>query len=203
VHAYTPGDWFAVPLRFGLFAPGRAAAVDAHGSIVGYFFARFFERIPSAGDVLALAPGDADIIGVCDQHGLRCGEWPRIAPPSDERHSPVSAHLTDERRWPVPIFRTIDAASGAIRWSTFDPADLAREIVFEDEPSEAGVRNWGLPMPALQPMPMSWEAVEFALWRRFRDFQNGMHRKYIADMQVSTASNPWLSALRAEPRARQ
>jgi hypothetical protein len=70
-----------------------------------------------------------------------------------------------------------------VKWTTFAPADLTCRIAFEDEPAEAGVRNWGLSMPALVPQPMAWEAVEFALWRRFREFQNGMHRKYIADMQ--------------------
>jgi hypothetical protein len=175
---YAAGDWFAVPLRFGLFAVGRAAAVDAGGAILGYFFARFFERLPSGTDILGLTPGDAEIIGVCDQHGLRSGEWPVIA----------TARGCDPRSWPIPIFRTIDPPSGTLAWFTFDPANLAREIVFEDEPDAAGARNWGLPMGALAAAPMSWAAVEFALWRCFRTFQNGMHRKYIADMQREIAA---------------
>ncbi len=171
--SYRAGDWFAIPLRFGLFGLGRAAAVDAGGAILGYFFARFFERIPSAADVLTLTPGDADIIGKCDEHGLRSGEWPVIA----------TARGSDPRPWAIPVFRTIDAESGTMQWTTFDPADLARRIVFEREPAQAGVHNWGLSMSALVSTPMSWASVEFALWRSFREFQNGMHRKYIADMQ--------------------
>jgi hypothetical protein len=171
--SYAAGDWFAIPLRFGLFAVGRAAAVDARGAILGYFFAQFFERLPTGADVLALSPGDAEIIGVCDPHGLRGGDWPVIA----------TAGTCDPRPWPIPVFRTIDAAAGTLRWFTFDPERLMRKIVFGPEPSDAGVRNWGLPMSALAAAPMSWEAVEFALWRCFRTFQNGMHRKYIADMQ--------------------
>jgi hypothetical protein len=91
---YEAGDWFAIPLRFGLFGLGRAAAVDAGGAILGYFFARFFERVPSAADVLALTPGDADIIGVCDEHGLRSGDWTVIATPRgcDPRHWPIPHH---------------------------------------------------------------------------------------------------------------
>jgi hypothetical protein len=173
MYPYSAGDWFAIPLRFGLFALGRAAAVDADGAILGYFFARFYERIPSAVDILALTPGDAEIIAACDDHGLRSGEWPVIAP----------ARGCDPRPWTIPIFRTFDAEAGTMRWTTFDPANLTTEIVFEREPREAGVRNWGLSMLALESAPMSWAAVEFALWRRFRVFQNGMHRKYIADMQ--------------------
>jgi hypothetical protein len=173
--AFRAGDWFAIPLRFGLFALGRAAAVDPNGVILGYFFGRFFERLPSGTEVLALTPGDADIIGVCDQHGLQSGEWPRIA----------TGAGGDPRDWPIPIFRTLEPASGDLRWFTFDPADLMRELGLDDEPAEAGVRNWGLSMSALVAAPMSWAAVEFALWRCFRVYQNTMHRKYIADMQRS------------------
>jgi len=175
--SYGAGDWFAVPLRFGLFAVGRAAAVDTGGAILGYFFARFFERVPSGADVLAFSPGDADLIGVCDEHGLRSGEWPRIA-----------AHAGDPRPWHIPIFRTVDPSRGTMRWSTFDPADLSTEIVFDGEPQAAGTRNWGLSMLALHAAPMSWAAVESELWQRFRAFQTTMHRKYIADMQRGSAT---------------
>jgi hypothetical protein len=168
---YSAGDWFAIPLRFRLFAVGRAAAVDAGGAILGYFFARFFERVPSGSDVLAFSPGDADLIGVCDEHGLRSGEWPLIA------------HASDPRLWSIPVFRTFDPQTGAMRWSTFAAADLSTEIVFEHEPRVAGVRNWGLSMLALHAAPMSWAAVESVVWQRFRAFQTTMHRKYIADMQ--------------------
>jgi hypothetical protein len=177
MQSYHAGDWFAIPLRFGLFALGRAAVVDERGAILGYFFGRFFERRPTAADVLALTPGDADIIGVCDQHGLRSGEWPIIA----------TARASDPRPWSIPIFRTIEPLSGTMRWTTFAADDLTRRIEFPSEPTEAGVRNWGLGMNALESAPMSWAAVEFALWRCFRVFQNGMHRKYIADMQRSLA----------------
>jgi hypothetical protein len=170
---YAPGDWFAIPLRFGLFAVGRAAAVDARGAIVGYFFAQFFERLPSGADVLALSPGDAAIIGACDQHGLRSGDWPIIA----------TARGCDPRPWTIPIFRTIDPIAGTMRWSSFDPHDVMTKIEFAHEPAEAGVRNWGLAMSALESSPMSWAHVEFSLWRCFRIVQNAQHRKYIANMQ--------------------
>ncbi len=98
--SYAAGDWFAVPLRFRLFALGRAAAVDARGVILGYFFARFFERLPSGADVLALTPGDADLIGVCDEHGLRSGEWPLIS----------VRQASDPRPWSVPVFRNLRSA---------------------------------------------------------------------------------------------
>jgi hypothetical protein len=173
MHRYGAGDWFAIPLRFGLFAVGRAAAVDRRGIILGYFFARFFERLPSGTDMLALSPGDAEIIGVCDEHGLRSGEWPVIA----------TARADDPRPWGIPVFRSYEPVSGTMRWTTVEPADLMRPIVYDREPPEAGVRNWGLAMAALEPAPMSWAGVESALWRYFRIFQNGMHRKYIADMQ--------------------
>lgn len=187
---YAAGDWFAVPLRFGLFAVGRAAAVDSNGMILGYFFARFFERVPDGTEVLALTPGEADLIAVCDRRSLRNGEWPRIAP----------AGTRDVRRWTIPVFRTIEPASGEMRWFTYEPANLSRPVAFEREPREAGVRNWGLSMLALEPTRMSPEMVEFALWQRFRDFQNRLHRKYIADMQGSALPNPWRSALATEPQ---
>jgi hypothetical protein len=172
--SYAAGDWFAIPLRFGLFAIGRAAAVDNGGAIFGYFFALFFERLPSGADVLGLSPGDADLIGVCDEHGLRNGEWPLIA-----------ACARDPRPWSIPVFRTFDPLTGSLRWSTFEAGDLSTEIAFECEPSAAGTRNWGLSMLALRAAPMSRAAVESELWQRFRAFQTGMHRKYIADMQRS------------------
>ena len=166
---YRPGDWFAIPLRFGLFAVGRIAAVDERGTIVGYFFGRFFERLPAGSDVLGLTPGDADLIGVCDQQGLSSGEWPLVT--------------SDPRPWTVPVFRTIEPASSIMRWRTVDPADLTRAVESEREPADAGARNWGLAMTALEPAPMSPAAVEFVLWRCFRTFQNAMHRKYLAAME--------------------
>jgi hypothetical protein len=141
MHRYGAGDWFAIPLRFGLFAVGRAAAVDRRGIILGYFFARFFERLPSGTDMLALSPGDAEIIGVCDEHGLRSGEWPVIA----------TARADDPRPWGIPVFRSYEPVSGTMRWTTVEPADLMRPIVYDREPPEAGVRNWGLAMAALEP----------------------------------------------------
>ncbi len=178
---YAAGDWFAIPLRFGLFAVGRAVAVDPRGAILGYFFGRFFERLPKAADLQGLAPGDADLIGVCDQHGLRSGEWPLIAP----------AAANDSGPWPIPMFRSIDPASGTISWKTFAPDDLLNPITSNVEPADAGVRNWGIAMAALEPGPMSWAAVEFTLWRCFRSFQNGMHRKYIADLQREISASTW------------
>jgi hypothetical protein len=177
VQTYGAGDWFAIPLRFGLFTFGRAASVDPRGAILGYFFAQFFERLPSGADIIGVAPGDAEIIGVCDGHGLRSGEWPLIP----------AALGCDPGPWSVPVFRTIEPETGTLRWSTVDQADLRREIVFAAEPRAAGVRNWGLSMLALDPMPMSSAEVELALWRRFRTFQNAMHRKYIAQMQRAIA----------------
>jgi hypothetical protein len=174
---YAAGDWFAIPLRFGLFAVGRAAVVDERGAILGYFFGQFFERLPSSSDTLALLPGDADIIGVCSLHGLRGGVWPAIA--------------NDPRPWTIPIFREIEPATGIIRWKTFKPPNLMTAITFEREPKEAGTQNWGLPMGALESAPMSWVIVEFALWRSFRMFQNGRHRKYIADLHRELAAIAW------------
>jgi hypothetical protein len=118
MYPYADGDWFAIPLRFGLFAVGRAAVVDEHGAILGYFFARVFERLPTGSDILALSPGDADIIGVCDQHGLRSGEWPIIA----------TARACDPRPWAIPVFRRIDPATGVMRWSTVEPTNLRATV---------------------------------------------------------------------------
>lgn len=174
---YAAGDWFAIPLRYGLFAVGRAATVDERGAILGYFFGQFFERLPSSSDIFALLPGDADIIGVCSLDGLRDGVWLAVA--------------NDPRPWTIPIFREIEPATGMIRWKTFEPPSLMTAITFEHEPKEAGARNWGLPMVALEPAPMSWVSVEFALWRVFRTFQNGRHRKYIADLHRELAAIAW------------
>jgi hypothetical protein len=174
LRAYAAGDWFAVPLRFGLFALGRAAAADRGGAILGYFFARFFERLPSSAEVFGIAPGDADLIGVCDEHGLRSGEWPLI----------TTSLASDPRTWSIPVFRTIDPRTGSLRWSTYDPADLSTEIVFESEPADAGARNWGLSMLALHAAPMSWAHVESALWSRVGVCQNRRHRKYRAALEL-------------------
>jgi hypothetical protein len=173
-----PGAWFAIPLRFALFAVGRAAAVDASGMLLGYFFGRFFERLPAGPEMLAFSPGDAEIIGVCDGHGLRSGEWRFIA----------AARPFDPRPWPIPVFRTFDAERSALRWSTFDPTNFRHAVAFDREPADAGARNWGLPMNALQPEPMSPAEVEAELFRRFRAHQNALHRKYIADLQRSIAA---------------
>jgi hypothetical protein len=168
------GDWFAIPLRSGLFAVGCTAAADERDAILGYFFARFFERLPSRSDILAIVPGDADIIGVCSLQGLRHDVWPVIA--------------NDPRPWTIPIFREIEPATGMIRWKTFEPPNLLTAIAFEHEPKDAGSRNWGLPMAALESAPMSWVMVESTLWRCFRVFQNGRHRKYIADLNSELAA---------------
>jgi len=175
---FATGDWFAIPLRFGLFAVGRAAAVDRHGAFMGYFFDRFFERLPEGPHMLGFSPGDAAIIGVCDARGVRGAEWTVVA----------TARTCDPRPWPVPVFRTIDERTGNLQWLACEPNDLRRASRTDSEPPGAGTRNWGLPMTALVAHPMSPAEVEAELFRRFRVYQNQLHRKYIADMQRSIAS---------------
>ncbi len=126
------GDWFAIPLRSGLFAVGRTAAADERDAILGYFFARFFEWLLSRSDILAIVPGDADIISVCSLQRLRHDVLPVVA--------------NDPRPWTILVFREIEPATGMMQWKTFEPPNLLTAIAFEDEPKEAGTRNWGLPM---------------------------------------------------------
>jgi hypothetical protein len=100
----------------------------------------------------------------------------------------ATARTCDPRPWPVPVFRTLDARTGNLAWSACEPNDLRRTIRTASEPADAGTRNWGLPMTALVAQPMSPAEVEAELFRRFRVYQNQLHRKYIADMQRSIAS---------------
>ncbi len=174
----STGDWFAIPLRFELFAVGRTVATDSHGAMLAYFFGNFFERLPTFADVLALRPGDAQLIGVCDCDGVRGGAWPLVRGPRG----------LDPRPWPIPYFRAIDARTGRMTWSSRDPADLQIAIVTGSEPADVGSRNWALPMHALRGEPLGSADVEFALFAFFRGAQSSRHRRYIADLQREIAS---------------
>ena len=70
------GDWFAVPLPDGSFAPGRVAVHGGGHVILGYLFAPL-DHLPTTAETSALDPGDA--LCASRMSGLRIGErWPLL-----------------------------------------------------------------------------------------------------------------------------
>ena len=70
------GDWFAVPLADGSFAPGRVVVHGGDHVILGYVFAPV-DHLPTLDEVATLDPGDA--LCACRMTGLQIGgRWPLL-----------------------------------------------------------------------------------------------------------------------------
>ncbi len=73
---YGAGDWFAMPLEDGSFAPGRVAVHAGDHLVLCYLFAPV-DHLPTLDEVVGLDPGDALCARVMS--GLRIGSpWPML-----------------------------------------------------------------------------------------------------------------------------
>jgi hypothetical protein len=111
------GDWFAVPLRNGGYALGLAARVGKGGIVFGYFFGPKREKKSLLNLAASLTAGDAVLVRLFGDLGIRLGDWP------------ILGTLASWRReeWPMPIFgRVVDEGRG-IAWRV-DHGDDPRSL---------------------------------------------------------------------------
>jgi hypothetical protein len=95
---YHEGDWFAAPLEDGTFVLGRIAR-HHRGTILGYFFAPPFDRVPTLDETAGRQAGDSFTQLLFSHLGLRDGEWPVLG----------QAGTWDRAAWPLLEFeRRID-----------------------------------------------------------------------------------------------
>ena len=126
---YRIGDWCAVPLDSGGWAPGliaRAGVDSVAAKIVGYFFGPRFDKPPRLVDTRELRPEDAILVKRTTDQGLRGGTWRTIG--RDD------AFVREE--WPMPVFGRCELEElGGRCWRVYydedDPANWLR-----DEPAD-------------------------------------------------------------------
>ncbi len=91
---YRAGDWFAIPLADGTYAPGRVVVHQPPHGVLGYVFAPL-DHLPTLDEVAGLEPGDA--LMAQDFSGLHIGDpWPLLGGADD----------FDRTAWRTPEFET-------------------------------------------------------------------------------------------------
>lgn len=106
---YSEGQWFAVPLQTGGYAPGiivRGSYATKGG--LGYFFPIRFEKEPDASSIADLGAQQAVLITWFGDRGIIEGRWPLI---STDR--PFSRD-----GWPVPRFGRPNSFNPEWAWIT-------------------------------------------------------------------------------------
>ena len=149
---YRAGDWFAIPLEDGTFAPGRVVLHVPPQGVLGYLFAPQ-HGVPDLQGVARLEPGDA--LAAIDMSGLHIGDpWPLLG----------GSDGFDPTGWKIPEFesdlRQHFPAGKEVRISLID--SHLRSIHSCQAPlSELGKRQEGGAFGA--------EAVELWLGRRLAE----------------------------------
>jgi immunity protein 26 of polymorphic toxin system len=114
---YEEGDWFAVPLRKGGFAPGVVARTGTKGIFLGYFFSPKYRTLPDLHDVLQNSAASPVLVALAGDLGLIRGDWKVLGKPWNWRRD----------RWPLPAFSRRDALTGKASQVTYNEADLLTE----------------------------------------------------------------------------
>ena len=133
---YHEGQWFAVPLRTGGYAPGiivRGGSAFKGG--LGYFFPIHYTQPPSTSDVEHLSAKQAILIGWFGDLGIIEGRWPLIF--SDRPFS--------RNDWPMPRFGRVDAINPEWGWIT--------EYSQDDDGSRVPIAETRCPVTAVTGLP--------------------------------------------------
>ncbi len=93
-HAYSEGDFFAVPLRGGGYGVGIAVCVGPRGTVVGRFFGAVRDSIPPLSELEDLTEGDSIHVSHFRDSGLKDGSWKLIG-----QHPNWASY-----EWPIPKF---------------------------------------------------------------------------------------------------
>jgi hypothetical protein len=129
---YTEGDWFAVPLGNDRYGVGLIARSAPQGKILlGYFFDRFFHRIPRLSQLDDLTPDEANEVVRFGDLSLFNGEWPILG----------SLPKWDRSRWPIPFYirrDTLSKKAWRMQYSDEDPSEEISETPISYETSTFG-----------------------------------------------------------------
>jgi hypothetical protein len=106
---YREGQWFAVPLRTGGYAPGIIVRGDykTKGGL-GYFFPIRSIQPPNASEIAHLNASQATLISWFGDLGIAQGRWPLI----------FSERTFSREDWLVPRFGRIDMFDPERGWIT-------------------------------------------------------------------------------------
>lgn len=114
----TGGEWLAVPLRDGKWAPGLVARVGRRGVLFGYFFGPATREIPSLRETTDLRPDGAALVGMFGDLGIREGTWAILG----------RSESWDPANWPFPQFVRTDSLSGQVTLIKYSESDLVTSI---------------------------------------------------------------------------
>ncbi len=130
---YKEGDVFAVPLRTGGYAIGVIARVsaDKSGGLLGYFYEKKFESVPSMDSIGSLNPDKAVRVLKFGDLSLLKKEWPVIG----------SVPRWERKNWPLPAFVRKDDLSKKA-WRIHYSDDNIHEVIGEyPEPFDSSLER--------------------------------------------------------------
>jgi len=119
---YREGDWFAVPLHGGGFAPVIIARAmpRKEGVLLGYFFGPRRAGVPALGELSALSTSDAVLVERFGDLSILDGTWPLVG----------HTDRWDRGAWPTPAFGRLEELTGRaykVIYDDGDPNRLLRE----------------------------------------------------------------------------
>jgi len=124
---YKEGDWFAVPLTGGGYGSGLIARSPKRGKVLlGYFFGPRRSELPDIADLLRLTPEQAVLVEQFGDLSLIRKEWPILGSTPD----------WDRRRWPMPVFGSVEELTGVgwrIEYPDEDPSARPRRTPVSPE----------------------------------------------------------------------
>lgn len=129
VAPYKEGDIFVVPLRTSGYAVGVIARVSANnsGGLLGYFFGKKFESVPSKDVIDSLRPLDAIRVLIFGDLSLLNKEWFVIG----------SISNWDRKSWPMPDFVRKDDISKKAWRVRYAEDNLSKVISEQPEPFDS------------------------------------------------------------------
>lgn len=131
------GSLIAIPLRDNLWGVGLVARKASTGGVLlGYFFKRVYEGLPSSADISKVSTSEVILICLFGDLGIRNGAWKLICQLED----------FDRFAWPMTRFARIDSVSGNVEYVTYSEEDLVTEITIErgEKHSELSLPRDGL-----------------------------------------------------------
>jgi hypothetical protein len=123
---YTEGDWIAVPLRSGGYAPGLIARSNGRGGMLGYFFGPRHQSLPVTAELQGLEPKHAVLVCRLGDLGLIRQTWTVLGPSPN----------WEPGIWPVPRFVRREEGSGRtfiVEYDQDDAIELVREALARPE----------------------------------------------------------------------
>lgn len=130
---FYEGDVFAIPLRTGGYAVGVIARVSADnsGGLLGYFFGKKFESMPSKDVIVSLRPLEAIRVLKFGDLFLQKKKWPIVG----------SIENWDRKDWPMPDFVRKDDISKKAWRARYSDDRISKIISEHPEPFDSSLER--------------------------------------------------------------